>query len=215
LRFRSEWLFAFVVLFLGCLFLAFPQSLWARSHVSLSGVVRDVCGRPLKGVTVRGWDGSRSFSAVTDDEGEYGFSGLRPGAPVTLGFDIDDRLSARAEGLALPERGNLSVLCCYGSIGVGGVLAFRLPSNPSTGYGWTIRDRGDVSAFLPVGHSMETGEENVGGRPMTGAPGHEIWMFRALKEGKSVILLDYSRSWEADRAPERVAILVTVSEKWF
>ncbi|MCF4115091.1 MULTISPECIES: protease inhibitor I42 family protein [Dethiosulfovibrio] len=96
MRFRSEWLFAFVVLFLGCLFLAFPQSLWARSHVSLSGVVRDVCGRP-----------------------------------------------------------------------------------------------------------------------MTGAPGHEIWLFRALEEGRSVILLDYSRSWEVDRAPERVAILVTVSEKRF
>ncbi|MEA3283788.1 MAG: protease inhibitor I42 family protein [Synergistota bacterium] len=215
MRFRPEWFFAFVVLFLGCLFLAFPQSLWARPYVSLSGVVRDVCDHPLKGVTVRGWDGSRSFSAVTDDKGEYGFSELRPGVSLALGFELDDRFSARAEGLILPERGDLSVLCCYGSIGVGGVLAFRLPSNPSTGYGWTIRDRGDVSAFLPVGHSMEMGEEIAGGRPLTGAPGHEIWMFRALKEGKSVILLDYSRSWEADRAPERVAILVTVSENRF
>jgi len=43
--------------------------------------------------------------------------------------------------------------------------------------------------------------------PPPGTPGQEVWTFKALKVGESVISVDYSRSWEGGEKGEWTFVL--------
>lgn len=68
----------------------------------------------------------------------------------------------------------------------------ELPENPSTGYAWfyTLDDESivEVTKDEYVEPKADTG--------VVGAAGTHIWEFKGLKEGKTVMKLDYYRSWE-------------------
>jgi predicted secreted protein len=38
---------------------------------------------------------------------------------------------------------------------------------------------------------------------MVGAPGKEVWTFKAVKSGKTTINFKYVRPWEKDKAPTK------------
>jgi len=73
----------------------------------------------------------------------------------------------------------------------GGKLIVRLASNPTTGYQWQISSL-DQEYLKPVG-------EPVYELPTTdriGSGGTQVFTFITLKPGKTMLVLDYERSWE-------------------
>jgi inhibitor of cysteine peptidase len=84
-------------------------------------------------------------------------------------------------------------------------LIISLESNLSTGYSWRVSKNDpaivkfvEQSAFPPMVR-------------MPGAPGHEMFKFKAIATGSDSIELEYVRPWEKGVAPvKKFAIAVTV-----
>jgi inhibitor of cysteine peptidase len=82
----------------------------------------------------------------------------------------------------------------------GDLLVFRLPSNPSTGYSWSVAaskprlllQQGEASCEIP---------KSAKGR--VGAGGTEVWRFRAERAGTLTLTFSYARVWEKGVPPVR------------
>jgi inhibitor of cysteine peptidase len=75
-------------------------------------------------------------------------------------------------------------------------LVLRLPSNPTTGYGWEIETL-DRALLEPVGEA-EFVQDEPGEEQMVGVGGMEVFHFRALKPGTMELKLIYHRVWETE-----------------
>ncbi len=71
---------------------------------------------------------------------------------------------------------------------VGDTLVVTLASNASTGFSWQLVQISDPSVLQQVGQQF-----NQPPTPVPGAPGTEVWTFKALKTGTSAILMEYSQ----------------------
>jgi inhibitor of cysteine peptidase len=68
-----------------------------------------------------------------------------------------------------------------------------LCSNPTTGFQWSEAAQiSDTSVVEQLSHEF-VAAENTG---TVGAPGNEVWTFKALQTGNSTIHVEYSRPWE-------------------
>ena len=86
-------------------------------------------------------------------------------------------------------------------------LIVRLPSNPTTGYRWSLVQQ-TAGVLEPDG--APTYEQGSGG---AGAGGTETWKFVPIKAGEETLRLEYRRLWETDAAPARVvSYKVTVQD---
>ncbi len=93
---------------------------------------------------------------------------------------------------------------------VGQVLVVTLPSNPSTGYSWTISTAPDGAVLTQNGELTyaATNPDVV----MPGSGGTETVRFTATTAGTTMIVLDYRRPWETDVPPvDTVTIDITVT----
>jgi len=86
-------------------------------------------------------------------------------------------------------------------------LLVRLPSNPATGYRWSL-------AAAPADVLKLEGppavERNPAGAAL-GAPGIEIWRFSLARKGQQILRFDYCLPWESDAPPARqLSFTVTV-----
>jgi len=79
-------------------------------------------------------------------------------------------------------------------VAVDGSLTATLCSNPSTGFQWEPVKITDQTVLEQVDHKFVSPESEP--PPPPGTPGQEVWIFKALKEGKSTISMEYSRPWE-------------------
>jgi len=81
----------------------------------------------------------------------------------------------------------------------GSSITLSLCSNPSTGFEWsesaTIRDE---NVIQQINHEFVPPEA----KSMGGAAGEEVWTFKALKKGISIVSLEYSRPWEGGEKGE-------------
>ena len=78
---------------------------------------------------------------------------------------------------------------------VGGELTVTLGSNPTTGFKWSESAQiNDESVVKQVSHEFV----GPGIDKPPGTSGEEVWTFKALKEGATIIYLEYSRDWEED-----------------
>ncbi len=179
--------------------------------VEIRGIVRDLCGVPVAGVVVRGWDGAQVLNTRSDARGEYRLSGLKPGSVMALRWDNEGEMT-RVDGVILPLKGALFISTEYGRIGVGGTLAVRLSSNPSTGYSWSLPEPDGKGVFACVGDLMEKRlDDGQDVRESAGRGGKHLWLFRALKKGSQTIVLRYQRSWEKV-PPSRLAVVSVTAE---
>jgi inhibitor of cysteine peptidase len=86
-------------------------------------------------------------------------------------------------------------------------LVVRLPSNPTTGYRWSLAQQ-STPVLEPEG--APTYEKGAGA---AGAGGTETWRFAPTQAGEGTLRLEYRRLWETDAAPARVvSYKVTVRE---
>ena len=92
-------------------------------------------------------------------------------------------------------------------VAVGGSVIVTLESNASTGFQWVLVSIGDETVLEKVANTYEAPEDT----DMVGAPGKEIWTFKALKKGTSTISMEYSQPWEnGTKAAETFNLIVVV-----
>jgi len=90
----------------------------------------------------------------------------------------------------------------------GSYLTVTLPSNPaSTGFEWELIDITDATVIELTGYQFVPPEDTT----LVGAPGEEIWTFKAINEGESTVSMEYSQPWEnGTKAAETLTLSVSV-----
>jgi len=81
-------------------------------------------------------------------------------------------------------------------------LVVRLPANPSTGYVWSYAVAGDDVLRLET-----VDGESAGKNGMVGAPGEQVWSFRAQGAGRAVLTYVYARPWEKNTLTAKIFTL--------
>jgi predicted secreted protein len=76
---------------------------------------------------------------------------------------------------------------------VGHDFSIGLESNPATGFTWSLAKPIDSSILKFVGKEFKYAKEDL---RLTGAHGKEIWVFNALKAGRTKISMKFVRTWE-------------------
>ncbi|MBN2240392.1 MAG: protease inhibitor I42 family protein [Dehalococcoidales bacterium] len=90
-------------------------------------------------------------------------------------------------------------------IKVGDFIKAKMCANPTTGYSWDYVIGDDSVVKLESHEFIESENASLG------ASGIDIWLFKAVKEGETVIKMNYSRPWEGESETERTYTLdVTV-----
>ena len=195
-----------VLLFLSVTFPSQLSALQPEVPV-LEGSVRMLNGFPASGTKIILWDGLRNYRTVTDEKGLYSVQGLSQGRIFAIRLSPKGFPSVRADGFRFPEQGNLSITMEYGALQQGGYHTSRIPSNPTTGYSWSLLVTGSESVVRYHENSMEKAQETTG-RELAGRGGHELWTFEAVGRGISTIVLGYRRPWERGTPPLRYHVLV-------
>ncbi len=76
-------------------------------------------------------------------------------------------------------------------IATGGTLTVTLESNQTTGYSWGLKQISDTSILAKTDSKYVAPTSGL-----AGAGGKEVWNFKALKLGKTTLIMGYSRPWE-------------------
>ena len=81
-------------------------------------------------------------------------------------------------------------------------FTISLKSNCTTGFRWQLAKPLDETIVKSVKNEYQAPPQKFCGEfPVVGAPGKEVWTFKALKSGKTTIEFKYVRPWEKDKAP--------------
>ena len=84
------------------------------------------------------------------------------------------------------------------NIATGDTFTVTLCSNATTGFEWSESAQiSDQTIVQQTGHEIVAPDTGL-----VGAPGKEVWTFKALKNGTSTIALEYSRPWEGGEKGE-------------
>ncbi len=87
-----------------------------------------------------------------------------------------------------------------------GILTISLVSNPSTGYSWDKEaDISDPAVIEQTDHQYEASKV-----PVVGAPGLQVWTFKALGPGTSTISMDYRSPTVSAKAAGSFTLTVNV-----
>jgi inhibitor of cysteine peptidase len=82
-------------------------------------------------------------------------------------------------------------------VGAGDSLTVTLCSNPPTGFEWSeLAQISDQSVLRQTEHTYLAPEGENDKPPAPGAPGKEVWTFKALKNGTAEVSMQYGRPWE-------------------
>ncbi|MBS7661518.1 protease inhibitor I42 family protein [Pseudomonas lalucatii] len=78
-------------------------------------------------------------------------------------------------------------------------LVLILPSNPTTGFRWVVRDSA-AAVLASQGPEVYSNPEDAG---LVGSAGQSTWLFNARQAGEGRLLLTYQRPWEVEVAPAK------------
>lgn len=77
-------------------------------------------------------------------------------------------------------------------VAVGGSLTVTLCSNRTTGFQWSESAQiSDQAVLQQTSHEFLSPEA----KGVMGAPGKEVWTFKAIKKGTSTVSMEYSQPW--------------------
>jgi inhibitor of cysteine peptidase len=93
------------------------------------------------------------------------------------------------------------------AVSAGDSFKVSLESNPTTGFSWPEQAQvNDTAVLKQMNHEYVEPDSEL-----MGAPGQEVWTFKALKKGTATISMEYSRTWEGGEKAEWTFVLaVTV-----
>jgi inhibitor of cysteine peptidase len=84
------------------------------------------------------------------------------------------------------------------TVSAGGSFKVSLESNATTGFSWPEQaEIGNTAVVEQKDHEYLAPTSDL-----MGAPGKEVWTFKALKKGTTVIAMQYSRPWEGGEQAE-------------
>jgi inhibitor of cysteine peptidase len=84
------------------------------------------------------------------------------------------------------------------TVSAGGSFKVSLESNATTGFSWPEQaEIGNTSIVEQTDHEYVAPTSDL-----MGAPGKEVWTFKALTKGTTVIAMEYSRPWEGGEQAE-------------
>jgi inhibitor of cysteine peptidase len=86
-------------------------------------------------------------------------------------------------------------------LAAGESLEISLAENPTTGYRWQLTAGATEEAGTPCSFVKDSFES--GRAELPGQGGIHRWQFQAVEPGVCKIELEYRRSWEKDKPPER------------
>lgn len=86
---------------------------------------------------------------------------------------------------------------CPLSLQVGQQFILRLPSNPTTGFRWLLRDSAP-QVLQSLGPEVYSNPEDSG---LVGSAGVSTWRFQVAKTGTGTLALSYERPWEVGVLP--------------
>ncbi|MDD5338353.1 MAG: protease inhibitor I42 family protein [Dehalococcoidales bacterium] len=93
------------------------------------------------------------------------------------------------------------------TLNAGDTLTVKLGSNPTTGFNWDDAAIGNTAVIEQV--SRDYLEPTASG--IVGAPGTDVWAFRAKAAGTTTIQFNYSRPWESEPATYTLTLNITVN----
>ncbi|MNZ30279.1 Chagasin family peptidase inhibitor I42 [compost metagenome] len=79
-------------------------------------------------------------------------------------------------------------------------LVLMLPSNPTTGFRWEMRDAAS-SVLRSLGPEVYSNPEDSG---LIGSAGQSTWRFRVVQPGEGHLQLAYQRPWEKEVPPAQI-----------
>jgi inhibitor of cysteine peptidase len=85
------------------------------------------------------------------------------------------------------------------NVNSGDSFKVTLCSNPTTGFQWSESAQISDSTVVQQTNHKSVPPESEG---LVGAPGKEVWTFKALKKGTSTVSLEYGRPWEGGEKGE-------------
>ncbi|MEI7912738.1 MAG: protease inhibitor I42 family protein [Verrucomicrobiota bacterium] len=88
---------------------------------------------------------------------------------------------------------------------VGKEFTITLDANHSTGYSWQLAKPLTETLVKSTTHSYQEAATEAGAPPRAGAGGKEVWTFKAISPGSTVIEFKYVRPWEKDTPPVKTA----------
>jgi inhibitor of cysteine peptidase len=93
------------------------------------------------------------------------------------------------------------------TVSAGGSFKVSLESNATTGFSWPEQaEIGNTAIVKQTDHKYLAPTSDL-----MGAPGKEVWTFKALQKGTTVIAMEYSRPWEGgEQADWTFNLTVTV-----
>ena len=95
------------------------------------------------------------------------------------------------------------------SVASGSQFLIALPSNPTTGYSWTVH----VSDPKNIEFEGSAYQPYPASEKMLGSGGQQIFVFEAHTAGTASIMFGYARSWEKGTLPAKTAIFnVSISK---
>lgn len=86
---------------------------------------------------------------------------------------------------------------CPLTLDSGQQLILNMPSNPTTGFRWLIRDAA-ANVLQSLGPEVYSNPEDAG---LVGSAGRSTWRFQAKQPGEGRLLLTYERPWEVGVVP--------------
>lgn len=86
---------------------------------------------------------------------------------------------------------------CPLSLQVGQQFILSLPSNPTTGFRWLLRDSAP-QVLQSLGPEVYSNPEDAG---LVGSAGVSTWRFQVVNAGEGQLALTYERPWEVGVVP--------------
>jgi inhibitor of cysteine peptidase len=95
------------------------------------------------------------------------------------------------------------------AVDAGNTFTVTLCSNATTGFSWSESAQiSDPTVVQQTAHEFVS-PQNTG---IVGAPGSEVWTFKALKKGTSTINMEYGRPWKGgEKGVWTFSLTVTVN----
>ena len=111
--------------------------------------------------------------------------------------------------ISYDELSNLKHITKQVEITYQGELIVTLGSNPTTGFQWSENPKiADNTVLEQYEHNFLSPEATG----VVGASGKDVWTFKSLKKGTTIISFDYSRPWEGGEKGEWTVELTVVVE---
>ncbi len=129
-----------------------------------------------------------------------------PEAPV----EVNETSSTAVPDLAVPAGSQLRMFQDPGvpiTVRSGEEFSIALVSNPSTGFRWKMTLPEDQKTVQSLSSGYVAPQKMI-----PGAPGEEVYKFRAVTPGETKVDFVYERPWEPETAPTRKIFTILVQE---